>query len=252
MRQWQGSQGTKLINVFDFDKPLLLRKPNYIWVCCTCSVIIIVLVLGRNPGNHLTYLFQLISPFLLVGIFALITDMPKWRWPFRILIVLALYNSYSMLPKDFSVKEDSWRRIRKEISEANDVYASTLVLKEIMQKGAPVYLSGSTRYFILGNNKPSFLVKTNKEHTVPEVWERYVNFIQDKLRKKEFDLLLIDNWLLLPNSILGSEPDTLTVLKRHYKRTDTIILPLVKRPGGGKYRIRVWKPIPGKPASGKQ
>ena len=110
-------------------------------------MIIILLALGKNRGNHLTYLFQFISPFLLVGIFALISGIPKWRWPFRILALIAMYNSYVMLPANFSIKEDSWRRVKAEIASANEIYASTLVLQYVLEKGAPIYLSGSTRLF---------------------------------------------------------------------------------------------------------
>jgi 4-amino-4-deoxy-L-arabinose transferase-like glycosyltransferase len=243
LRHSQNSQKSKFVNLIEIDKPLLVHKPNYVWFCCVCSVIIVVFVLGRNRGNHLTYFFQLISPFFLVGVFSLISGMPKWRWPFQILIVLALYNSYFMLPRDFSVKEDSWLRIRKEISEADDVYASTLVLKEIMEKGAPVYINGATRYFVFGNDKPSFLAKADETNSVPEIWARYVKMIQTKIKKREFDLLVIDNWMQLPNAKQDSEIDTATLLEEHYKLTDNITLPLMKRLGGGVFRVQIWKPI---------
>src|SRR5690606_33209013 len=77
MRQELIPKKNKWLNLLDFDKPLLGCNLNYIWFCCACSMIIFVLVLGKNRGNHLTYLFQLISPFMLVGIFALISKMPK-------------------------------------------------------------------------------------------------------------------------------------------------------------------------------
>ncbi len=240
----QSSKREKFIDLFDPDKPLLLRKPNYIWVCFGCSVIIIVLVLGRNHGNHLTYLFQLMSPFLLVGIFAKISDMRKWRWPIRILIVFALYNSYSILTTDFSVEEKGWQIIRQEIANADDIYASTLVLKEVMEKGAPVYQNGHTRYFIFGKDMPSFLAKSDPEKTVPEIWERHVQFIQNKIKNQEFDLLLIDQWMPLPISTNDSSIDTKMLLKNHYKRTANISLPLANRLGGGNHTVQVWKPIP--------
>jgi len=206
-----------------------------------------VLVLGKNHGNHLTYLFQLISPFLLVGVFALISDMPKWHWLFRILIVFALYNSYSILPTDFSVDESGWEIVRQEIADADDIYASTLVLKEIVEKGAPVYQNGHTRYFVFGGNVPSFLVKSDPEKSVPEIWERHVEFIQTKMKHQEFDLLLIDQWMPLPTSMRDSAVDTKTLLKKHYKRTASVTLPLAKRLGGGNHVVQIWKPIPGTP-----
>ncbi|MFT4520391.1 MAG: hypothetical protein ACI9JM_002794 [Halioglobus sp.] len=240
----KNSQKIGYVNLFDFGQPLFLRKPNYIWVCCACSLIIFVLVLGKNRGNHMTYLFQLVSPFLLVAIFSLMSGMPRWRWPFSILIVFAFYNNYAMLPADFHVKEKNWQKIRKEISKADDVYASTLVIKEVIDKGDPIYISGGTRYFSFGNDKPAFFDKTNPENAVPEVWERYVENLHRKIRNQEFDLLLIDNWMPLPNLKKGSGVDTETLLKEHYRKAANMKLPLMKRLGGGGFRLQIWRPIP--------
>jgi hypothetical protein len=232
-----------LLNVADLDKPLLVHKPNYIWVCFSCSVIITAFVLAKNRGNHLTYLFQLISPFLLVGTFALISGVAKWRWPVRILIVFALYNSYFMLPTDFSVEEANWRIIRKEIAEADDVYASTLVLQEILEKDAPVYQNGHTRYFIFSKDLPSWLGSTDQAHTLQEIWKRYIELIQGKIRNQEFDLLLMDEAMYLPSMMKSSENETEVLLHKYYAQTADLTLPLAKRLGGGDYRVRIWKPI---------
>lgn len=252
----QDAQKPFFLNLADLDKPLLLHKPNYIWVCFACSVMITALVLGKNAGNHLTYLFQLISPFLLVGTFALISGVPKWRWPFRVLVVFALFNSYFMLPTDFSVDEASWSIIRKEIAEADEIYASTLVLQEILKKDATVYEDGHTRYFVFSRNLPSWLGSTDQAHTVQEVWARYVELIQGKIRNQEFDLLLMDHWMNLPSSMnysendteafsmKYSENDTKALLNKYYAQTGNVTLPLAKRLGGGNYQVRIWKPIP--------
>jgi hypothetical protein len=264
-RSARDSLQSRVVNVFNLDKPLLQHKPNYIWVCCACSVLIIVLALGKNRGNNLTYFFQFISPFLLIGIFALISDIAKWRWPIRILILIALYNSYVMLPSDFSLKEDSWRRVRAEIASANEIYASTLVMQFVLEKGAPVYRSAGTGYFVFAG-KPPFLMDITKKDPIPEIWDRYVNQIQTKIQNREFDVLLIDNWMPLPQSIgmlrhnavpspkLTQNPgvDTHTLLKENYERTAAITLPLVKRPGGGNYQLQIWKPIQGNPERAAQ
>ncbi|CAA0106086.1 Uncharacterised protein [Halioglobus japonicus] len=236
-------RGDAAVNLARFDKPLLQVNLNYIWFCLACSLIIFVLVLGKNRGNHLTYLFQLVSPFLLVGVFALISDMPKARWPFRILTLLAFYNSYAMLPTDFSVEDKGWQAIRSEIAGADDIYASTLVLEEIIEKDGPIYLSGGTRYFIFGGDKPAFLKKANEQDDVLEVWERFVKQVQTKIETQQFDLLLIDNKMNLPQSLLNTEVNTKAILKEHYQLTANVKLPLMDRLGGGNFRMQVWKPI---------
>jgi hypothetical protein len=241
----QQSRSTAFFNLTNFDKPLLFHKLNYVWLCCACSVTIIALLLGKNRGNHLTYLFQLISPFFLVGLFALISTMPKWRWLTAPLVVIGLYNSYAMLQKDFSVDEENWRIVRKEVAQANDIYASTLVLREILEKGAPVYQNGHSRYFIFGQSKWPLFVKSDPDLRVTAVWDRYVEYIQSKIRNQEFDLLLIDQGMYpLPTAWTKSAVDTQTLLMDHYKRTATIMLPLSKRLGGGTQAVEIWKRMP--------
>lgn len=233
---------SKIVNLTDLDKPLFAKKANYIWFCFACSVAIIVLVLGKHRGNHLTYLFQLISPFLLVGTFALIADIPRFLWLIRILLVAALFNSYAILPTDFSIDMQNWNKIRKEISEADEIYASSLVLRELVDKGSTIYYNGHTQYFVFGRDKPPIFVKRNPEHSVPHIWKRYVSLIQSKIRNQEFDLIVIDNWMKMPISTEPTAIDTNELLKNHYVETDYIKLPLMKRPGGGMYAARIWRP----------
>ena len=248
----QNIQKEKFVNFFDFDAPLLLRRPNYIWFCCACSMFIIVLSLGKNAGNYLTYFFQLISPFLLVGIFALISRMPAWRWPIKILIVFALYNNYAMLPTDFSVNEKSWQIIQQEIAEADDMYASTIVLQEVIKKDLPIYLNGHTRYFPFGKDKPAFFVKTDQKKRVSEIWDNHIELIQTKIKNQEFDLLLIDPYMMFPSTSQNPVADTQTLLRAHYKRTADVPLLLANRSGGGKFNVQIWKPIPDIPDETKQ
>lgn len=237
------SQATAHLNFFDFRKPLLLSKPNYIWFCCACSLTIFVLLLGRNIGNHMTYAFQLISPFFMVGTLALMSRVKKWRLPFRALLLIAFYNSYAMLPSDFSVNEKNWVKIREKIANTDDVYASTLVLKEVIARGGPIYLSGGTRYFSFGADKPAFLSKSDPNETVAVVWERYVEDFQKKIRNQEFDLLLIDTWMPLPSSKKDMGDDTQALVKQFYQVSENLWLPLMSKRGGGVFALRVWTPI---------
>jgi hypothetical protein len=46
--------------------PLLAIRGDYFWFCLLWATLVIIFGLGRNPGNYMTYLFQLMSPFLLI------------------------------------------------------------------------------------------------------------------------------------------------------------------------------------------
>ncbi len=230
-------------NFSAINKPFLTIKPDYMLVCMMCSIVIIGFSLGANPGNHLTYLLQLITPFLLVCAFGVFLEVPRWRQVFQILLILMMYNSYAMLDTDLSVNGKNWKKIRRYIAAADDIYASTLVLPEIVRKSGPIYADGHTRYFPAGAIKPAFFVKTEPLETVPALWERHVRLIEKKILNQEYDLILMDHWMQMPKSIIGSDADPGTALQTHYRKIEEVGLPLAGRPGGGNYRINVYKPI---------
>ena len=232
----------KLINWLDWNKPLFSRKVGFIWLCCLCSISINALVLARNPGNYLTYLFQLISPFLLVGTFGFASGIIKRRWMISVLASLAMYNSYSALPNNFSVNEKNWDKVRSEIAAANDIYASTLVLRETLDQGGPIYHNGHTPYFLWAKHKPAFFVKSVHEETVPQIWQRHRERINTKLENQSIDLVLIDNWMQLPPSDVATGIDLQKTLEIYYEQTDTLGLQLMDRRGGGGFSLKIYKP----------
>ena len=119
----------------------------------------------------------------------------------------------------------------------------------------------------MANEKPAFFVKTNPEHRVPELWNRHVEFLQGKIRRQEFDLILLDNWLHFPDlmqnlgaengtdsgndSRIDNEKNSEALLNTYYTQTAKFTLPLVKRRGGGSFKVQIWKPKMGIPENDK-
>jgi hypothetical protein len=77
---------------------------------------------------------------------------------------------------------------------------------------------------------------------VPAVWNHYAERIQAKIRNREFDLLLLDNWMKLPTLADQPEVEALALLSANYELLDTLSLQLLDRPGGGYYRVQIWRP----------
>ena len=124
--------------------------------------------------------------------------MPKWRWPIKILIVFALYNNYAMLPTDFSVEEKNWQIVRQEIAEADDLYASTIVLQEVIKKDLPIYLNGHTRYFPFAKDRLAAFGQRPKSTSISKLWDNHIELIQTKIKNQAFDVLLIDQYMCFP------------------------------------------------------
>ncbi|MCP4951565.1 MAG: hypothetical protein GY922_06920 [Proteobacteria bacterium] len=244
IRAHQGSKpsSNKLINWLDWNKPLFSKNTGFIGLCCLCSIGINAFVLARNPGNYLTYLFQLISPFLLIGTFGYVSGITKRRWLISALACLAMYNSYSILPNDFSVNEKNWGKVRSEIAAANNIYASTLVLREVMDKEGPIYHNGHTPYFLWAKDKPAFLVKSIHEETIPQIWQRHRERINTELKNQSIDLVLLDNWMQLPQPDEDSDIDLQKTLQTYYEQTDLLGLRLMDRRGGGRFNLKIYKP----------
>lgn len=230
------------VNFRNLHAPLLGRKLNYVWYCFFCSLIVITFSLGRNAANHLSYFFQLLSPFLLAGTVAIATRRPEMRWLYQLLMIATFYKTYMILQHDYSINEDGWRKIRQEMSAADDIYSSSILLSEIMHSGKAVYENGHTRYFLMAHFKPSFFAQSHPDQTPGAIWTRHVERIREKMKAQEFDLILLDNWMVMPEDLTGGSTST-DLLQKYYYRSATINLSLAKRPGGGGYSIHVWKPI---------
>ena len=240
----QHSMDGPSINLFDLNKPLLARKPHYIGVCLACSVAIVALILGPNKGNHLTYFFQLITPFLVIFTLILSSDIQRGRWPFRVLIVWALGTSYSILPTNYSVNDEGWLTVKRKLAGAQDVFSSTLALHDLVERNLPIHNSGATVYFIFGHTDFPLLGKKESGESHAEIWERHVRLVQRKITNQEFDLLVLDNWQRLPQSLTENGVDTNTLLSQYYKKTrPPVKLSLASHPNGGKYTLHFWEPI---------
>lgn len=250
----------KLVNLTDINAPLMSQTPDYLWVCFACSLVVVLFSLGRNPGNYMTYLFQLMSPFLLAGIFSRISHLPTLKWLTPLLAIMAFYSSYAMLSRDFSVDEKNWNRLRHLLSEAKEVYAPTALVFEIMQNGGEVYQNGHTSYFPFAQSKPIFFAKENPEDSIAEIWKNYVRVINQKVSDQEFDLIILDQWTQLPAAFSMPDPSSFNIeilqsamitqsllansqLKNNYRRSEVINLSLTSRPGGGVLRMSVWEPL---------
>lgn len=239
-----GSDKPALFNLKNLDAPLLGRKPDYIWLCFSCSLAVFVFSLGKNPANHLTYLFHLVSPFLLAGTLILVSKSMNLQWLYQLLLIWAFYTTYAILPRDFSVDQKNWDRLAQVVSQGARVYASPIVLGELVAGGTPIYYNGSTPYFGMTLDPPAFLQKKDPEKTVGRIWENYNNKIRAMIENQEFDLFVLDNWtVILAESFTASDTlDGKALLEKYYQRTEIINISLAKRPGGGKYAMEVWKP----------
>jgi len=101
---------------------------------------------------------------------------------------------------------------------------STLIISLSLGKHLGNYLAYFFQlispFYLWGFSRLSQECLSDKGRRISEVRQRYVELIQNRIKNLEFDVLLIDAYRSLPNSMQVSATDTNPLLKDYYKRTD--------------------------------
>jgi hypothetical protein len=226
--------------------PAPATGPLYIWYCFGCATLVIVLALGRNPGNFMTYLYQLMSPFLLIGTFSL----PALQGPRAALLypfVLATFaRAYLVLPRDFAIDPQGWARIDAIIAAGDHILASPILIGPLVDNGKRVYHNGHTFYFRRALEKPEYFRQRDPALRVDAVWNEFIRGMYDDVAAQRFDCILANSWdmngIFTANPPPGSELDGLSYVQQFYKLRETVSVAMPVRPGGGSWPIQVWVP----------
>ncbi len=228
--------------------PLLAKAPGYFAFCLLWATIVTFATMGRNPGNFMTYLLQLMSPFLVLWACTLAAGLQGRLQLALPLLLPAFFQVYAILPKDFSTTEENWQRIEAIIADSEEIYASQMLLNLVIKHGKRVYQDGHTHYFPIALQKPALFVKANPEERVDAVWDQYLTDIFRKIENKEFDVILINPWdhkgMFGRNQPPFEDVDGRTFLRRYYEVEERFPLSMTARYGGGTYEMRVWRPRP--------
>jgi len=239
-RRWSTVAGSGLA------APLLKQPLDYFWFCLFWASIAVVLSIGGNPGNYMTYLFQLMSPFLLIGSCRLFADLQgrlRWLAP---LLLFSLYKAYTILPRDFSVDLEKWEEMHALIEENDDILATPMLLMSLLERGKTIHQDGHTFYFPLAENKPALFVKSRPEDRVGAIWREYIDGIYRNIESGKFDLILFFPWEI--EGIFGRNPPPRSelsgaeFLRKFYFKERTIPLSMTDRHGGGTRQVQVWRP----------
>jgi hypothetical protein len=237
---------TKLeLDLGGLTKPMLKSPVDYYWFGFFWASAAIVLVLSQNPGNYMTYWFQLMSPFLLIGSFSSLATSQGHRW-LLLLVFFSFYQAWAFLPKDFSYTEDNWQRVDKIVADSDEVLATQLLLMSLLKHNKTVYQNGHSSYFPFAFSKPDIFRKGDPEQQVEAVWNNYKRDLYLKVANREFDTIIVSAAEI--NGIFNIPPypneakDGRKFLSRYYYVAEKFPLSISNRFGGGTFYIRVWRP----------
>ncbi|MFT5483864.1 MAG: 4-amino-4-deoxy-L-arabinose transferase-like glycosyltransferase [Halieaceae bacterium] len=224
------------------------RGTLYFWFCLALSAVIVFFSLARNPGNYLTYLFQLLSPLLLIGVFGGMSKLRVGRRYVALPVLLCLYMGWSLLPQDFSTTEAGWKRVDELVSQEENILASQILITDLLRHDRRVFQDGHTFYFPLAAEKPHWFFKDAKEDTVKQIWSSYLTGLYRDIERQHFDLIVVSPWDFHGIFVVNPPPfSTLTgpkFLKKFYYMDEQFPLSMTERHGGGTYNMKVWRPRP--------
>ena len=236
----------KSFTLTSLSKPLLANPADFFLFCLFWSTLVIVLGLGRNPGNYMTYLFQLMSPFLLIFGFSVVANLPDRLRVTAPLVLISFYQAYDILHKDFSANIKNWEKVEAIIAETDEVLATQMLIATLLKHDKKVFQDGHTFYLPLAVNKPDWMIKEKPEDRVATIWSEYISEIYKKIENQEFDLILVSPWemrgIFLRNPPPFENISGRKFLRRYYFVDEKIKLSMTHRHGGGTYDIAVWRP----------
>lgn len=229
------------INVTRWDKPLLAATADLFLYSFIFSTVIIVLNLGRHGGSWMAYLFQLMSPFLLIIIFDRIQKsllkFPLLVLPTLIAVVMNFYNIHAYFPKKLNVSYENWQIIEKLVATHKNILNSPVITSLLVQKNKPVYDSGNSEYFKHGSYRYGVFKKILPADARALLKHyAYMETLATMVKNQEFDLLIVTK---------GYAPLVPGIIKEYYDYVGylQIVMPNFQQ----NWILMVFKPKPATP-----
>ncbi len=218
----------------------------FFWFASLLCAVVVFFSLARNPGNYLSYLFQLLTPLLLIAVFSSFGKLAGAARFAQPLILVGFFQVWNLLPHDFSSTPENWRKVDAIIASEQQVFASQMLIGNLLKHERTVYQDGHTFYFPLAKDKPAFFIKEDEMARVEVLWKQYIADLYQKIAAQEFDAILLTSWdfrgVFLTNPPPGRDISGRDFLLQYYELDETFPLSMTSRHGGGEYEMRVWRP----------
>ena len=124
--------------------------PNVFAFASAANAGVFFYVLGRHPGAHMTYLFQLVTPVLILAVWP---HIGRSAWP-RAVVAAALplafvlnAHYFPLTFARFAAAERGFARVSRLVEGEEHVLGSTEVAGLLALAGRPVFDSGQSAYF---------------------------------------------------------------------------------------------------------
>lgn len=200
------------------------------------NLLVFAIWLGGHPGAHMTYLFQLVTPALLL---ALLPHVGPSGWP-RALVTAALpvafvWNAhyFPLTFGRFTAAERTFARMEDVVRSSRNVLGSTEVAGLLALEGRRVFDSGQSQYFRYASVERA-LPGLVPAAAIASRWGAFQAEIAGGIESQTFDLIV-------RNRRTGVIPAGLVAAS--YRREDSLDVDLPW--SGQQWPLDLWRPAPG-------
>ena len=160
---------------------------GFFFLCATAAI----LVLGQNSGNYMVYLFQLMTPPLVILAFKNLNSTRAWS---AITIPLTLLNlgllCFWILYPNTPPSGDQWKEIYQILASSKKVLNSPLLVPEMVRLGLQPIDSGSSQYYYRTKPYSGNLIAPYYSITKMR-GDDYKYEVENTIKEKGFDHIII-------------------------------------------------------------
>jgi len=230
-RKEQGA--AKWLDLRHPDTELIKGKMSYFLFFFIISTLVIVLLLGKNHGNYMVYLFQLMAPALIIFTLQQVRGTPQMDLASAILVlttmgVLCLGLLY---PNDPRFYQASWDKLNGYVEESQHILNSPLLVAKMIREGMTPVDSGSSEYFYsTAPYAANYFAPAYAQ--VQEQGNRYLNEVRERVETQYYDHIIITE---------GYSPFCNTdIISQYYTLHDSVMLTLPQ--SNQHWVVQVWIP----------
>jgi hypothetical protein len=233
-----------------FSLRALDSVPGYLWFCLLLATALFAAYLGHSRGNHMSYLFQMMSPLLLPIALARLARQSADRWLGLAGIAITGAAAATLLPPSLKVDLRPWQQVERIVAGAENLYADPLVLHLLVKHGKGVNEGPLTEWFHFALFKPAWLVREAPEKRIRTMTDAHIAVVNDAIEQRRYDAVILRRGRF---GIIGAaregfpfEPgDGQAAFRANYRLAERIELPMPERKGGGNRQLQVWLPREG-------
>ena len=175
------------------DEPKIVCGYDLLFAFSLLFVLILFIIkLGGHPGNyHAAYLFHLASPFLILVTFQLLNKTAgKLFNSLAALIIIITMNVEFESPRyEFERYANCFEQMDVLVKNSRNVLNSPENVSIMIRENKPVYNSGLSEYFSTRYAKTDVAIESSG--LVNERTEKFHKELDDKIARKEFDLIFM-------------------------------------------------------------